>query len=156
MSSRTPTICGLWLSLFCLLSCLGCGEPNPLGRKAITGKIDFDGSRLESGVIEFVPDDPAGHSTGAVIANGEYAIEAHKGVPPGKYIVRITSPTDDSDPVPEEELLPPGPQGSGPSQPPPAKERIPSDYNTKSDKFVDVTADGPNQFDFDIPARRKK
>ena len=143
----------------CLLAftmIVGCGEPNPLGRKAISGNVVFDGTPLDTGVIEFVPKDPAGHSTGTVINNGEYSIEAHKGVPPGNYIVRITSPTDDATIDPEEELLPPGPQETGPRQPPPATERIPANYNTKSDQRVEVTEDGDNQFDFDIPARRKK
>jgi len=135
---------------------LGCGEPNPLGRKAISGTITFDGSPLEYGMIEFSPTDPAGHSSGGVINDGTYQIPAPQGLPPGTYKARITSPTD-SGPAEdeEEELLPPGPQEGG-RQPPPAKERIPAEFNTKSDKLVDVTVEGPNTFDFEIPRRKKR
>ena len=155
MSNKSGWRCGT-LTLVALLPLLGCGEPNPLGRKAISGTVEFDGSLLATGLIEFSPKDPAGQSTGASIRNGHYQIEAHQGVPPGSYLVRITSPTDQEEPVPEEELRPPGPQESGPRQPPPATERIPAEYNTKSDKLVEVTEAGPNEFDFDIPARSRK
>ncbi len=135
-----------------LLVVLGCGKPNPLGRKAITGEVIFDGSLLESGLIELSPNDPNGVSTGSAIQDGEYRIEAHQGVPPGQYTVRITSPIDDAAVEDEDELLPPGPQGGGPRQPPPATERIPAEYNMNSDKVVRVTEEGPNRFDFNIPA----
>ena len=135
-----------------LLVALGCGEPNPLGRKAITGEVIFADSPLESGLIELSPKDPNGVSTGSSIQDGEYRIEAHQGVPPGQYTVRITSPIDGATVADEEELLPPGPQESGPRQPPPATERIPAEYNINSDKVVTVTEEGPNRFDFDIPA----
>ena len=136
-----------------LLFALGCGEPNPLGRKKITGEIMFDGSPLASGLIEFAPTDPNGVSTGGSIQNGAYEIAAHQGVPPGLYTVRITSPIDTINGA--EEVAPPGPQDGGPRQPPPATERIPAEYNWKSDQRVTVTESGPNRFDFDIPAAKK-
>jgi hypothetical protein len=135
-----------------LLVAIGCGEPNRLGRKAITGEVIFDGSPLEVGSIEFSPKDLNGVSTGGPIQDGKYRIEAHQGAPPGQYTVRITSPIDDSAVGGQDELRPPGPQAQGPRQPPPATERIPAEYNMRSDKVVTVTEEGPNRFDFDIPA----
>ena len=147
---------GLGTPLLLLLGIFaaGCGEPNALGRKAISGEIVFDGSPLDSGLIEFTPADPDGVSTGASISDGKYSVEAHQGVPPGDYTVRITSPTDSlQDEL--ESLAPPGPQDNGPRQPPPARERIPAEYNVRSDKTVTVTEDGTNRFDFDIPAAKR-
>jgi len=141
----------LVLALFVLA--VGCGKPNPLGRKAITGEIIFDGAPLEHGLIEFTPTDANGVSTGSSIQGGAYEIAAHQGVPPGKYTVRITSPIDTADVT--EVIAPPGPQEGGPRQPPPATERIPAEFNRKSDKQVTVTDDGPNRFDFNIPAAKK-
>jgi hypothetical protein len=129
----------------------GCGQPNPLGRQAISGNILFDGQPLDAGSIEFTPHDPAGVSSGALIVDGVYRIAAPLGLPPGKYTVRITSPRDAS-PL-ETEIQPPGPQARGPRQPPPAVERIPAEYNVKSDKSVDVSAESVNRFDYDIPAK---
>ncbi len=139
-----------------LLVALGCGQPNPLGRKAITGEVIFAASPLESGLIELSPKDPHGVSTGGVIQDGKYRIEAHLGVPPGQYTVRITSPIDNAPVEGEDELLPPGPQEGGPRQPPPATERIPAEYNMNSDKVVRVTEEGPNRFDFNIPASKSR
>jgi len=137
------------------LVALGCGEPNPLGRKAITGEVFFAGSPLESGLIEFSPKDPHGVSTGGSIQDGKYRIVAHQGAPPGQYTVRITSPIDNATVEDEDELLPPGPQQGGPRQPPPATERIPAEYNMKSNKVVTVTEEGPNRFDFNIPSKSR-
>lgn len=144
---------GVCLVLLVLAS--GCGEPNPLGRKAISGAVTFDNDPLEYGMIEFAPKDPAGHSSGAVIENGQYEIAAHQGLPPGQYTVRITSPSNQEPAEVEEEVLPPGPEERG-RQPPPATERIPAEFNTKSDKVAEVTEDGQNTFDFDIPRRKRR
>ena len=142
------------ITVLCLLA--GCSEPNKLGRKALSGQVSFEGAPLNHGLIEFAPKDPNGVSTGATITGGEYSIVEHQGVPPGEYTVRITSPTesDDAGEESEDDLQPPGPQEGGPRQPPPARERIPPNYNRRSDQVVTVTEEGPNQFDFDIPGRK--
>lgn len=152
MKTNEPRVAITALVLLLFLT-IGCGQPNPLGRKEILGEVSFDGSPLETGSIEFSPKDPNGVSTGTSILNGTYQIEAHQGVPPGQYTVRITSPIDSlANAVEDDEVSPPGPVERGPRQPPPATERIPADYNVRSDKVVTVTEDGPNRFDFNIPA----
>jgi hypothetical protein len=83
-------------SIIILLLLVGCGSDNPLGRQAISGRVTFDGAALDQGTIEFSPASERGVTAGAAVRNGEYSIPALKGLPPGKYIVRINSVTSDS------------------------------------------------------------
>jgi hypothetical protein len=87
---------------------------------------------------------------GATIRKGKYTIPRDKGMAVGKYRVSIYAGdgtvgegqagiTAGSDPKPKR-----GFKGLG-------IERVPPEYNTKSTLVREVTADGPNQFDFDIP-----
>jgi hypothetical protein len=81
-----------------------------------------------------------------MIQDGSYSVPAEKGLPPGKYLVRISSVAEDpSAPVPE---MPGMPEDGGVGE---AEERIPAEYNTESKQEVTVTSEGPNKFDFDIP-----
>jgi hypothetical protein len=50
-------------------------------------------------------------------------------------------------------LVPAGPDQQGI---PVAPDRIPEEYNVKTDKRVEVTRDGDNAFDFDIVSERSK
>lgn len=143
-----------WFVLILLLTPLtGCGEANPLGRQGLSGEVRFAGELLDQGTIEFSPVDPNGVSSGTIIQQGKYEIPAHQGVPAGAYKVRIMSP-EDKEEEPEEPSAPPGPEAmaQGPRQPPPAQERIPAEYNTKTKVLIEVTTKGPQKFDFDIQA----
>ncbi len=128
-----------------LLSCVlfGCGSGNPLGRLAVSGKVMLDGEPLECGSIEFAPRQHTGVGSGAVITNGNYSIPTQKGLPPGKYLVRIFSTEEGAN-----RSLPAQPAEPGTYRP--SVERIPPKYNTQSDQVVEVTADGSNRFDFDV------
>lgn len=124
----------------------GCGADNPLGRKAISGKITLDGKPLEQGTIAFQPlVEKGGVSAGAVIAAGGYSIKAEKGLTPGKYRVRINA--SEGGPAAATDQ-PPGPT---PAQTP--KSLIPPKYNTQSELVAEVTEAGPNQFDFDLVSK---
>jgi hypothetical protein len=82
-------------------------------------------------------------ATGTLIRDGEFSIPAEKGLPPGTYRLEITSPDNNAAPV----VFRDASGGPGiPTQP----ERIPPEYNVKSDKTVEVTTDGDNLFVFDI------
>jgi hypothetical protein len=100
------------------------------------------GVPLDQGVIEFAPKAKGqGTQGGAVIQNGKYSIAPEKGLAPGVYVVRISSGqpgTKATDPLPGE---------AGP----PAVERIPEKWNTKSTQEVEVKAGGSNTFNFPIP-----
>ena len=131
-----------WLLAALLL--VGCEGKDPYGRQPISGTITFQGTVLQSGVIDFLPAmDGQRAGTRAMIEGGKYAVPAEHGLMPGHYRVTITSPeTNTTDP-------PAGPPGM--AMPPLGKERIPAKYNTQSRLVVEVTATEKNEFDFAIP-----
>lgn len=141
---RFKVLC--WLSLsFLLVS--GCAEVNP--RKQLSGTVTLKGAKLDAGTIDFRPIEgtsAAGLPTttaGAVITDGAYKIAAELGLVPGKYKVLISS-GDGVTPDNEEGI--PGPSGNFVS-----KDRIPPEFNVKSNVEVEVTEGGENVFNFDIP-----
>lgn len=123
----------------------GCGPRSD--RLAISGKVTLDGVPLDSGSIRFTS--AAGQrllASGALIRDGQYNVPEEKGLRPGTYLVRITSPDLDAPPV----MMPKTP--SGPSFPVPP-ERIPPEYNVDSQQTIEVTIDGDNHFEFDIKSQ---
>jgi hypothetical protein len=136
-----------WCGLCCLCVVLvasGCSEDDPLGRQAISGKVSLKGQPLVQGQIQFVPEaESGGIFNGAQIHDGTYSLEQQDGLPPGKYRVRINSSEGSAEVDPN--------QPPGEPTPPTAVERIPADFNSKSTKVIEVTADGDNEFDFEIP-----
>lgn len=131
--------------LFLGLLSSGCGETSH--RKEISGTVTLKNQPLNEGVIQFTPvpgpsDYPATKESG-MIANGLYKMPAEGGLVPGKYKVIITAGDSTAPADPEQ---PPGPGGNFVM-----KDRIPPEYNVNSKVEVQVTKDGPNQFDFDIP-----
>ena len=131
----------LWMGLG-----TGCGPGNPLNRLPISGEVKLDGVPLDQGTIQFTPEGKEGVGTGDLITNGTYSLPAEKGLPVGKYRVRITAPEG-------------GEAGINPNEPPgpttgqPARDRIPPEYNTQSEIVVEVTAGGPNEFSYDIQTK---
>jgi hypothetical protein len=123
----------------------GCGPGNPLGRKAISGKVTLDDKPLEQGTISFEPLAKKGVSAGAVISAGSYSIAAEKGLPPGKYRVRINASQGGEKAA---GTAPPGPTTAAAP-----KSLIPPKYNTQSDLSAEVTEAGPNQFDFPLQSK---
>ena len=136
----------LALVVLCAASLLvGCGG-NPLNRQPISGQISLGGAPLDQGSIEFRPVQRKGTvSSGAVIRDGKYSIETEKGLPPGKYRVMIFSAAVDTSPTPA------GPPGSEPVGGHRLTiERIPPQYNIKTEQVVEVTDGGDNQFNYEI------
>lgn len=141
---------GLLVLGMCSLGLIvGCGEANPLGRKAVSGKVTLDGSPVKYGSINFSPMQQGGTSSGAVIKDGSYSIEEVKGLPPGKYRVEVHA--SDSDPA--SATMPAGAM-PGDEEVKPAKELIPESWN-KEAHTIEVTAAGPNEFNFDISTKGK-
>jgi hypothetical protein len=137
-----------WFLFLLLAAALaGCGE-NSLGRRKVSGRITLDGKPLVQGSIGFHPQQPQGISSGAMIKEGAYAIEALKGLPPGKYIVRISS----ADMGPEQ-------RGEAPMTPPGGapytirKDLIPPKYNSQSELTIEVIGSSDNRFDFDLKSK---
>ena len=133
----------LCAALLAALLSTGCGTNDPLNRQAVSGTVTLDGTPLEQGVITFQPEAQAVTSGGAAIAAGKYAIPRDQGLVEGKYkvLIRASKSTVSL-------------QGGAPGEPVVAPELIPEEYNSKSDKVVDVTAKGPNTFDFDIVTKK--
>lgn len=130
--SRRLLIFGLVIFLSCLN---GCGNSNPFGRIPINGAVTLDGIPIESGTIEFSP--IAGKiGSGGKITAGKYSLPLDKGLPPGDYIVRITSPiipsaTSNAGKIP----------GMEPEDVHLGKERVHARFNSKSELKVTVPAD---------------
>jgi hypothetical protein len=120
----------------------GCGDP--LKRQEIFGEVTLKGVPIEDGVIQFAPVDGQGTGDGAHIVKGKYRIRKEKGLLPGKYRVSIYAGDGRS-----------GGGNASPDSPyaglKPGQERVPKEYNEKSEVVKEVTKDGPYQFDFNIP-----
>jgi len=142
--------CQRRLSAWCLLLLCsplsvasGCGEPNPLGRRAVHGAVTFQGKPVDYGGIQFMPEDPQrGVSSGAMIEGGKYQIKTTDGLPPGSYKVMISS----ADQAEKEKVE--GPPGDERTY---AKERIPRKYNLQTELKVDVPkARGTYEANFEL------
>jgi hypothetical protein len=131
-----------------LLASLGCRPRSD--RLPISGNVTLNGTPLDSGSVRF--SSTGGEkifATGAMIQNGGYHIPQEKGLPPGTYHLEINSP-DAKAP------LVAAPAAPGEPTIRTAPERIPSEYNVNSKKTIEVTADGKNNFDFEIVSRTAK
>jgi hypothetical protein len=111
-------------------------------QSGVEGMVNFKGSPLDQGTIQFFPEAGGAPAGSALITNGKYTIPNSPGVPPGKYRIVISS--GDAKAPPAGEM--PGQSG------PPAKERIPAEYNAESSKkpVIREVNKGPNQINFDI------
>jgi hypothetical protein len=130
--------------LFLLVLLAGCGPRNPLGRQAIAGRVTLDGEPLDQGTVGFSPTAAHGVTSGAMVQNGRFAISAQKGLPPGKYVVRINSAKAAMTKNPD------APPGAGIA---PGIERIAPVYNDASTVTIDVVAGRPADFQFDAKSK---
>ena len=115
------------------------------GRQAVTGTITLDGQPLGDGAIRL--ERPAlyaaGKAVGATVRHGSFAISRDQGPTPGTYRVRIYSSSG---------VEAPSAAGQTDGYQRPMAERLPAIYNTNSELRVDVTAEGPNRFRFELHA----
>lgn len=123
----------------------GC-DSDPLGRKAIQGKVTLDGQPLNTGSVEFHPTSAGGGAvqSGAIIAAGSYSIPRAQGLPPGTYRVMVFA-TEEAPPLPPDHM--PG------DDVPEPKSLIPSQWNTDSQHTIEVTESGDNEFNFEITTK---
>ena len=121
-----------------VMSSTGCGGPV---RRAVAGSVTLDGWPLEEAVILFVPLDAGGRKTGGPITAGRYEMGKDVGLLPGRYRVEVA---DD----------PPISPAMRPEQGKPAPRRtLPVVYSTSSPLAVEVTADGPADFSFNLSSK---
>jgi hypothetical protein len=141
-----------WAFLAPSLILMGCGAGDNLPREAISGSVAVDGKPLESGLITFQPDgtDVATQS-GASVVQGKYTIPRDQGLVPGKYKVSITAAGNTPE-KPVDSAF----NNNMPGMPPiPAKEVIPSSYNSDSLLSAEVKAGSKNEFNFNLTAQAK-
>ena len=136
---------GAWvsaLSVLCLFPSLfvGCGGDSS-GRQAVSGSITLKGQPLDEGTINFAAKPPAEGFAGALIKDGKYNISAEQGLLPGVYEVRITAPEKGA------EVLSDAPGEAGP----PAKDRVPPQFNATTTLTFEVKTGGENEYNLDIP-----
>ena len=125
--------------LFCLLPLVGCGAG---AGASVSGKITLDGLPLDDATITFVP--LAGgqrHAAWTTVKSGQYAIAAKDGLGTGQFRVEIRA------------LRATG-EKANPNEPTmiPAKEAVPSKYNSKSELAVEIRP-GQNSADFDLKSK---
>lgn len=137
-----------WSLCFGIAGVCGCsGEKDPT--IPVFGKITLNGEPLPHGDIEFGGTAGNNLRRGAMISNGSYKTAPMQGLMPGEYVVRIFSvPAGPDDPVPD---VMPGEEASVP-----AKDMIPAEYNMRSKQKITVTAEGTNEFNWDIVTKAKK
>ena len=124
-----------------LVALAGCSPAD--NRSEVSGAVTLGGRPLDDGVIQFAPLDGQPTGDGAQIVSGQYRIPKDKGLAPGKYKVSIYAGD--------------GRSGAGDASPDspyagtkPGKERVPPEYNKKSNVVREVKAGEPMVFDFDI------
>ncbi|MBR9804373.1 carboxypeptidase regulatory-like domain-containing protein [bacterium] len=142
MKTRTNMNFARSVSLLLLtpLMTIGCGSADEMNRQSVSGTVSLAGDPVITGLIEFCPVGSEGVSSGASIADGEYSIPSAKGLPPGDYLIRISSAGEEavaSTEMPGEAKL--------------QKELIPASYNVNSQEIRSVSAGEKNIFDFEIP-----
>jgi predicted small lipoprotein YifL len=128
------------LSLIALLLIVvaGCGPGGPK-RFPVSGTVTMpDGSLLADGKIAFMTADGT-QPDGGAIKNGKYSFNAL----PGKKKVEITATREVGAP--------------DPSMGAPRKEQyIAAEFNTETTLEAEVTAKGPNEFNFKVAEQEKK
>jgi hypothetical protein len=130
----------------------GCGGGDNLPREEISGSVAVDGKPLDSGLITFQPDGSEATQSGASVVQGKYTIPRDQGLVPGKYTVTITAAGN----TPEKQVDTLT-NNNMPGMPPlPAKEVIPSSYNSQSLLSAQVKAGSKNEFNFNLTAAQGK
>jgi hypothetical protein len=122
----------------------GCGSSD---RSRVRGQVTLDEQPLEHGSITFIPrGGTQGPLSGAVITNGQYAIESANGPVPGSYKVTINSAKKTGRKLPQP---PPAPPGSTMDE---VVEAIPGIYNESSTLTREVKT-GDNRLDFHLKSK---
>jgi hypothetical protein len=92
----------------------------------------------------------SGVQSGGLITNGSYSLPVNVGLPPGEYLVRVfSSPPNQPDESDGSETM----LGSRGKRSAVFVDPVPPQYNVKSELFIEVTEDGPSQFDFSIKTK---
>lgn len=139
----------LFLGLSLLVGCSGNNKTS--GKVSVSGSVALKGVPLSEGVVQFEPLEKQNTSASAVLVGGNFSISAANGLQPGMYLVRISTSEGESKPLdPNVPLTPSGDNLPGSNQTGAKKPIIPPEWGGKSKQQVEVKAEGPNKFDFNI------
>ncbi len=131
---------------------VGCsGDNKTSGRVSVSGSVTLKGAPLADGVIQFEPLEKQNTSANVVLVGGNFSVSSANGLQPGMYLVRVSAGEGES--RPPDPNVPLGPSGNnlpGSTKSEPKKPSIPPDWGAKSKQQVEVKAEGPNKFEFDI------
>ena len=133
------------LAAFCLAVLAGCGGSEGCPRLQLEGTVTLDGKPLTEGHIRFIPiPDTERAMVGAKISEGRFVIPAEKGALPGKFRVEIGSSRKTGRKVPG------GVMGELTDE---YVQFLPERYNSQSHLTAEVTASGPNRFEFALKSK---
>ena len=126
-------VCGM-----CLLMLVGCGQTDD--RRSLEGTVTLDGVPLAEGNIALRPlPGTGGPTAGGNITEGKFAISPEQGTFVGTFRVEITATRKTGrkvmDPILQTEIDE-------------TEQFIPVRFNRQSELTAEVTADGPNRFEF--------
>ncbi|MBN9517114.1 hypothetical protein J0H58_01125 [bacterium] len=145
--------CLVGFLLFGLPLSVGCsGNNKTAGRVGVSGSVSVKGAPLADGVVLFEPLEKQNTSASAVLVGGNFSVSSANGLQPGTYLVRVSAGDggEGKAPDPNVPLSPSGNNLPGSSKTEAKKPSIPPEWGAKSKQQVEVKAEGPNKFDFDI------
>lgn len=153
-----PDGCGLLAVSFVAAVVLGgcaSGSEDELQRATVSGTVTLNGQPLREAVIRFVPTDGTlGPKTSATISEGQFSLNEEHGPVVGRHRIEIES-TDNCGLAWDDEEAIQKLKQSGTRRI--HVVRVPAIYNSRSTLTRTVTADGSNEFNFELesqPSRR--
>lgn len=128
----------------------GCGvsdDDAPI-RAAVEGTVTLDNQPLQEGIIRFVPTSgTTGPKTSVVVTDGRFSVDAENGPIVGIHRIEIESTDDGGFALDNEQALD---QLHASGMRRIEVVQIPTQYNRNSTLTENVTAEGPNQFQFTL------
>jgi hypothetical protein len=144
----SPDAVALLLLPLALAFSVGSGCDGESRHESVSGTVTLDGKTLDDGNIQFTPDGGDGLAVGSMVSNGRYNLPNPPGLPPGKYRVSIVasgSAAARPDRAPDVDIAIARTSG--------APKPIPARYNAQTTLRAEVTAGGPNAFDFALSGK---
>ncbi len=134
-----------------LVALAGCGSSEPnWPRGAVKGTVTLDGKPLPQGVVRFIPlGETAGPKVSVPVMDGNFAMDNLNGPVVGHHRIEIQSTDNGGIPFDDEEAA--SKIRSGQLRLNVLK--VPPQYNDKSTLEQDVSAEGPNEFTFELKSR---